>query len=56
MAFVPLVSGEGVSFPPHIGFDLPSKLVRHPAAGSPHGTDGVERCQGQARGLCVLKG
>lgn len=45
MALVPFMSGEGVALPTHVGFDLASKLVRHTAAGSLHGTEGVERSQ-----------
>ncbi len=53
VALVPFMSGEGIAFPPHVGFDLASKLVRHTAAGSPHGTERVERNQEQARDMCV---
>lgn len=53
VALAPFVSCEGVAFPPHVGFDLASKLVRHTAAGSLHGTEGVERSQRQARDTCV---
>lgn len=30
------MSGEGVAFPPYVGFDLPSKLVRDATARPPH--------------------
>lgn len=40
MVLVPFVSGEGVALPPHVGFDLASKLVGHATAGSLHGTVG----------------
>lgn len=53
MALVPFMSGEGVAFPPHVGFDLASKLVRHTAAGSLHCTGRVERNQKQAKDMCV---
>lgn len=53
VALVPFMSGEGIALPPHVGFDLASKLVRYAAAGSPHGTEGVERSQEQARDMCV---
>lgn len=39
------MSSEGKAFPPHIGFDLATKLVRHTTAGSLHGTEEVERSQ-----------
>lgn len=38
MLFVPFMSSEGITFPPNVGFDLASKLVRHTAAGSLHST------------------
>lgn len=50
MFFVPFMSGEGVSFPPHVGFDLASKLVRHATAGSLHSTGGFEI---KSRAVCV---
>lgn len=53
VALVPFMSGEGVAFPPHIGFDLASELVRYTAAGSLHCTRGVERSQKQAKDMCV---
>lgn len=46
--FVPFMSSEGITFPPNVGFDLASKLVRHTAAGSLHSTVGDERS-----GVCV---
>lgn len=42
VVLVPLVPGEGVAFPPHIGFDLAAKLVRNTTARPLHGTAGVE--------------
>lgn len=57
VALVPFMSGEGVAFPPHVGFDLASKLVRHAAARSLHRTGRVERNQKQAReGRIVPRG
>lgn len=41
MALVPFMSGKGIALPPHVGFDLASKLVRYTTAGSLHGTEGV---------------
>ena len=41
VVLVPLMAGEGIAFPSHVGFDLASKLVRHTTAGSLHGTEGV---------------
>lgn len=49
MALEPFMSGEGKAFPPHIGFDLAAKLVRHTTAGSLHGTEEVERSREHAR-------
>lgn len=38
VVLVPFMSSESVAFPPHIGFDLTSELVGHPAPGPLHGT------------------
>ena len=43
VALVPSMPREGVAFPPHVGFDRASKLVRHTTAGSPHGTKGASK-------------
>lgn len=52
MALGPFMSSECVAFPPNVGFDLPSKLVRHTAAGSPHGAERVERSE-ELAGVCL---
>lgn len=53
VVLVPFMSGEGIAFPPHIGFDLASKLVRYSAAGSLHCTGGVKRSQKGAKDMSV---
>lgn len=56
VVLVPFMSGEGIAFPPHIGFDLASELVRYAAAGSLHCTGGVKRSQKGGKKTCLLKG
>ncbi len=47
MVLVPFMSSEGIAFPTYISFDLTPKLVRNTAAWSLHGTEGVERREGE---------
>lgn len=53
VALVPSMPREGIAFPPHVGFDRASKLVRHTTAGSPHGTEGASNTR-VAGNQCVI--